>query len=327
MSQPVIFQHDLNIPGEQLAAKAWNELKLGGPALNPIEKLKKRIAGKRSLIYRLNGVGIDGTPVIAKRARRSCLQIERYVYQEILPVVPIRNLHFYGLIEEEDSDFGWLFLEDACGERYSESDPLHRALASKWLGIMHAATAKFRPTTLLPHVGPDRYLSFLHRARRLIQENLSNPVLNTEHTTTLKTIIAECDTLEPHWSKIAEFCNSLPRCLVHGDFIGKNVRVRNEATGPALCVMDWEDAGWGVPTKDIGGLDMSIYWPIVQDSWSYLDLETIQRLANIGLIFRYLAWIAATSQGLACEWAEWAVLDLKLYESRLAAPCQAAGWL
>jgi len=80
MSQPVIFQHDLNIPGEQLAAKAWNELKLGGPALNPIEKLKKRIAGKRSLIYRLNGVGIDGTPVIAKRARRSCLQIERYVY-------------------------------------------------------------------------------------------------------------------------------------------------------------------------------------------------------------------------------------------------------
>ena len=65
-------------------------------------------------------------------------------------------------------------------------------------------------------------------------------------------------------------------------------------------------------------------WPIVQDSWSYLDLETIQRLANIGFIFRYLAWIAATSQELACEWA---VLDLKLYESELAPSCQAAGWL
>ncbi len=336
MGKRLIFQPDLTTLQDHPAVRAWGEFGPAGPTPRSIEVL--RVCGgkttAKSSVYRLNGAGIAGTPVIAKRARRAGMLVERFLYQEVLPALPVSTLHYYGFLEE--GDFCWLFLEDAGGVRYSESVVAHRALAAEWLGLMHAATGELDLAMRLPEHEPDGYLCCLRSARQIIGENLANPALDRDQVSALETIVGHCDALESLWGEVERLWDATPRCLVHGDFIAKNVRVRAEGTGAALYVMDWETAGWGVLAEDLGALDVAIagvggpdvaiYWSRVHDFWPDLDRKMAEKLVSLGTIFRYLAWIRATSPGLACGWAERAVQDLEIYGARLALARRAMGW-
>src|SRR5206468_4231485 len=93
-----------------------------------------------------------------------------------------------------------------------------------------------------------------------------------------------------HW--VADACAGIPSTLVHGDFRPKNAYVRDDGAGTRLFPIDWEMAGWGIPAADLTRVDLGAYWSVVRERWTGVDLETIERVAVFGQIFRLLAAIS-----------------------------------
>jgi aminoglycoside phosphotransferase (APT) family kinase protein len=181
-------------------------------------------------------------------------------------------------------------------------------------------------------------LEHLHSGRDKILRGLTNPELKSDDLIVLESIVVQLEALESRWHQVEEFCAGLPPTLVHGDFTGKNLRVRTGRAEITLLPFDWEDAGWGVPAADLvpsallgsGGFSANpnivTYWSVVQDHWPSLGLPTIQRLANLGKAFRCLAAINWKAQRLVYEGAEWVVSEMRIYHTELSDAIQAATW-
>src|SRR5439155_26271989 len=105
-----------------------------------------------------------GAAVIAKRSRYVTGRVERVIYEEVLPRIPVPSLGFYGYVRDPDQDFSWLFLEDARGEPYSRLNVAHRVLAGRWLGEMHLA-ASAELSEKLPDRGPGHYFHLLQDSK------------------------------------------------------------------------------------------------------------------------------------------------------------------
>ena len=138
--------------------KAWRELRPELVQPEKIEILTGRKETARRRACRLAGVGPEGSAVIAKRLRRAKALIEHTVYEEVLQYLPIPTLRCYGLVEEKDGEFCWLFLEDAGEERYSAFTEEHRRLAARWLGLLHTSAARVALGARLPDRGQGHYL-------------------------------------------------------------------------------------------------------------------------------------------------------------------------
>ena len=340
MRERLIFRNDQTPITEHPASLAWSQLQLGNGMPESIEVVTNRrgkIPGDKSVVYRLNGVGMEGAPVIAKRTKRSQVLVERVVYQEILPTVPVPSLHCYGTIDDENDNRAWIFLEQAQGVWYDDEIAAHRALATEWLGITHTTTGISNFASRLPNRGPDYYLSYLHQGRDTVTENLSNSVLNRDDLLLLETILKRFDVVESHWSIVECLYATAPRCLVHRDFFDRNVRVCTKGAKPVLYVMDWGTAGWDVPAVDLRRLDLVAYWTVVRETWPQLDLEKIREMENLSVILRFIPGITWISRSLADEWGvnesdpewtdEWVrtvVSNLRTYESFLTHALQVA---
>lgn len=298
------------------AVAAWAELGFNGHP-SSVERLPT-LKGKGSLVYRLCGIGNSQKSVIAKYAPRESILTERFAYQDVLPRVPVTRLQCYGFLEANDGHC-WLFLEDACGEQFSEFRREHVALASEWVGMMHATTAREHLGSHLPTHGSDYYLHFILETRRIVSETLKCRTLSVEDVSLLERLLYHCDELELRWAEMWSYCEALPKCLLHGDLINKNIRVRNVDGRLVLYVIDWEAASWSAPTEDIAGLDMEIYFPIVRETWPSLDLETVRRAADIGSVLKYAAWMEGYSAGFLHPYIADTLDDLRYCEAELAA--------
>jgi hypothetical protein len=321
---------------EHPAVQAWGKLLPGRIEPESIEIIREY--GK-SAVYRLAGVGTGCSTVIAKRCQTAL--IERTIYEEVLPHLSIPALHYYGFtygFTREDDKFDWLFLEDAGREEFSPLVAEHRALAARWLGLMHTAAACVAPADHLPDRGPGHYLEHLRSGCDTILQNLANPLLKADDLVVLENIVSQCEVLESYWSQVEGFCAGLPRTLVHGDFNEKNLRVRAGRAGIALLPFDWELAGWGVPAADLAqsarlgrgrfaaNPDVPTYWSVVREHWPSVDLQTIQQLANCGKLFRALAAINWRARNLSYEWVEWTMGHIRIYQAELIDAIQALGW-
>src|ERR1700746_1582221 len=111
---------------------------------------------RSSSVYRLRGP--PGETVGAKRRRKEVAQVERIIYQEVMPRVLLPGLKFYGLLEDPVTEFCWLFMEDAGGEPYSPKLAHHRAVAGLWLGEVHVAGLSVDLQGRLPSREPGHYL-------------------------------------------------------------------------------------------------------------------------------------------------------------------------
>lgn len=313
---------------EHPAVKFW--LALGSDRVKPeaIVILKEqRKKHHKSAIYRLGGIGPAGISVIAKRCRRVTAMTEHTIYEEILPHLPVPTLSYHGFVEEPDSEFCWLFLEDAGCEEYSRHVEEHRALAARWLGTMHTSAMGVAATARLPDRGPRHYLSHLRSARDTILQNFANPALTAQDREILNAILSQFDFVESNWSKVEKLCEGMPRTLVHGDFVGKNLRIRRSSAGIALLTYDWETAGCGLPAADLVQADIAVYWSVVRDCWPNINFQDLQRLVNIGILFRKsLAAINWRTQSLASEWIEHPMSHMIVYEARMRNAIRALGW-
>src|SRR5207302_7175120 len=212
------------------AVHAWRQLY---PHDEPRGITAVRI-GRRRKVFRLQGAGPDGSAVIAKRSRKAKALIERTVYEEILPRVTVPSLRYYGFLADPDAEYCWLFLEEATGARYSRLLPAERAQVARWLGLLHTAAAEAAAKAQLPDGGPGRYREFLRSASEEIQKHLGNPVLNPDDVAVLEEVLARLTELDAHWNRMEQLCDGVPQTLVHGDFNGKNLRLRPAGDGSAV---------------------------------------------------------------------------------------------
>ena len=309
---------------EHPAVKAWNEVRPDRTRVTGIEV----VVGSSSptTVYRLKGVGEAGSTVIAKRCQQRKGLIERAVYEEILPQLPLPMMQYYGFLQEPDGEYCWLFVEDVSREKYDPRRKRHRIAAARWLGVMNVSAADNAVASRLPQRMPDHYLKLLRSARAVMLSNASNPALGPADLATLKRVVHQCDHLEGIWRQLESSCDGMPQSLVHGDFIRKNVGARAEGDQITLLPFDWENAGWGVPAEDISKVDITAYWITVKEHWPRIGIGTLKRMAVAGEVFRCLVFLGWIAPRLAREEVAQSISDLALCETWLADLIQGARW-
>ena len=320
------------------ASRAWHSLGETPPAA--VEMLREASRSKPAL-YRL----IFGDPrraaVYAKRSLTSDLALERTMYQEILPRLPVTVPRCFGSCREDDGST-WLFVEDVGDRRLESEAPAHRRLAGHWLGLLHRAASVDPGAARLPDVGPNRYLGSLRAGRGGILGNLGNRALDEGDRAILNGLITQLDALESRWCEIERACAGLPLTLVHGDFRPKNVRVRGDDSDATLYALDWEMAGWGIPAADLAGafhpgmtvpIDPEAYLDVVRVRWRNMDRAALHRLSILGRIFQALAGAEWASASLIFESERHLirpVSQMRVYRGHLAEAFQAGvrdlGW-
>jgi hypothetical protein len=320
------------------AVLAWCQLAGGCAAPERVVVLKRKAKGA---VYRLVGVGLDGTDVIAKRCRRDKGVVERLVYQELYPQLPVPTLHFHGSVEEQDGEFWWLFLEDVGDEPYRPDLSQHRTLAGRWFGLANGIALELDLQSQLPDRGPDLYEGFLRDVCEALPARAADPSLDAAGRADLAEIVAMCERVARHWDRVEAFCADIPRTLVHGDCLRKNVHVRSTAAGPSLVPFDWGGAGWGLVATDLGQLalpyrgprpqdpDLAAYLAEVEGRWPGLDRETVEQLANLGQMFWCLKVLSREIPAFDYEWSttEATLANFRCYARALADAMRQASWL
>jgi thiamine kinase-like enzyme len=299
---------------EHPAVQRWNQLSSERIVPKSIELLE---LSTKSTLYRIEGVGPKGTNVIAKRSHYSTAAIEREVYEGILPYIPLQTPLYFGIQEEPGGEYFWLFIEDVGSEEFSENMEELSTVVAQWMAILHTSSTHVAATADLPDRGPNHYFKRLQSVRCSILARLSNPSLDIEDAKSLAKFVWQCNTLESHWHEIENFCERLPKTLVHGDLAPENVRVRCANTRIELLVFDWEKAGWCVPAVDLAWLEgTNYYYHAVRDFWPHVCIEEVEQLSNYGAIFRILGRISLAKQSIR---------KLSRYQSRIAKKMRAAG--
>lgn len=324
---------------EHPAVRAWLEL---GPAHrepSAIQVLKERKTDRpdKSAVYRLVGVGHGGSAVVAKRCRATRAVLERTIYEQILPQLPLSRLRFYGFHQESEGGVCWLFLEEARGEAYCPLTTEHRVAAGRWLGSLHIAGQRIEAAATLPDRGSNYHRDHMRVGWEAIQENLANPALSMEDRSVLSGILSLYEQLDREWQQLEALCDLMPSTFVHGDLVGKNIRLGEKAQGMTLRVFDWEYAGWGTPATDLAqahqgapGLsaspDLHAYRVALGKAWPDVGPKTIERLAPVATVFRLLAAIDWASRGLRSDWVERTMRHLTIYESGLSVLVRTVPW-
>lgn len=288
------------------AALAW--ARLGGPPPASIELLRR--ARSKPAILRLRFSRPRRPAIYAKWSPTSDLSLERLLYEQILPRLPVTVPRYRGSLRDDDGGT-WLFIESAGERWFSDADPEQRALASRWLGLLHRSAADASAGTGLPDIGPARYLSYLRTGRDGILRHFGNPWLTAGDREVLTSLLERLDVLEAMWPRVQRACQGLPATLVHGDLRPKNVRVRFARGVPTLYVLDWEMAGWGIPAADLAcagsrdgptvPIDAAAYRDIVRERWPDLGAAETSRLAILGRLFQGIAGTAWAASSLRFE--------------------------
>ena len=311
------------IPESQIhnhpATLAWLRLSRSHSMPSSIDFLtrgKGRPLNSKSKIFRLRGPSMPLPSIIAKLGPSKTILTENIVYQEVLPLIGLPQLESFGTINE-NSETSWLFLEEAPGTPYEEQDPAQHRLAAKTLAEIHTTTSKLDLSKLLPKHNLDGYDTCIIDGRNTISENISNPALTKPHRNVLNDILDHFDTIEAHWNELNIALKEMPLCLVHGDFVGKNVHIHSHNNRQSMYLFDWDISGWGAPAFDIERISPEQYYSFSKSSWPSITQSQIQFMATVGAILRNVGLIQATSVSLCYEWVEKAMLEITEYELSL----------
>jgi hypothetical protein len=321
---------------EHPAVRAWARLRPESVEPSGIARLQKKRKGH---VYLLQGVGPGGSDVIAKCSSRERIRTEQYIYEEVLLDLPLSAVRYYGVVDEGEAGRCWLFLEYADGEAYSPRDEEHRAVAGRWLGLLHASTARAVPVGGLPDRGPGYYLGHLRSARDKILHGLADPGLALGDRAVLGAVAGQCEVVESHWYRVEGLCSGLPRSLIHGDFAPKNMRIRTGPAGAALLPFDWGSAGWGVPAADLvqsgASSDLWSYWAspdlasyrlALGGAWTYHEVRDLQLVTAVGKIFRCLVCIDLDAPDPAIGWGGGSARNMRDYRSEMDEAIRMMGW-
>ncbi len=311
-SQSLILEHP--------AAVSWLRL-ARGRVPDGMETIKEE---RKSSVLRLRHAGPLNEHVIAKREDRGDWEVERTIYEHVLPRLPLPSPEYYGCVEVAEEDVGWIFLEDA-GDGKCPPSPETSAAAARWLAGLHTQATSAGGLGL-PTRAASHYLEHLQSGRDRMRECRDNPALKRTDLAVLEDIAEECTTIEQNWADIERLCESVPKTIVHGDFIHKNMRLRSGDEGTEVLPFDWENAGYGTPAADLAWIDAVSYYLAVSSIWPHVDFLAVQRLVRAARIFRLLASVHWEAHWLAYQWVENPMANMRLYRRRLKEATRGLSW-
>jgi thiamine kinase-like enzyme len=323
---------------EHPAVKAWLELDSTQQRPSAVTALydakragRKTKQKKKSAVYKLESASNTGAAVVAKGCRIATGRTERFIYERILPQLPVSSPTYHGSVEIDESL--WLFLDYAGGVEWRIDDEAHLELAIQWLANMHSSSAQLDLLSQLPDRGPRYYRSQLEKARQRIERGRSNPRLQSSDIETLDRFIGQTELFDSRWPEIQGFCESRPVSLVHNDFISKNLHVRDTKNGPVLLPFDWEMSGRGVPAVDLSWMfvkapDRAIakYHEQMRHFDPNICLCDIAYMAALGTAFRISDAVEWASQDLLTEYPHKKISHFEKYTNRLASASTVLGW-
>lgn len=312
LKTPVIIKSNLY---QHPVVIAWSSLKPQLPAPEVITYLKK---SHKTQIIKLVCEQENGYSIIGKGTSSLRASIEKSIYESIFKYLPEKGLQYYGCIESEN-DFAWNFMEDARGIPFSFKNPKHLRLAEDWCAILHTHVPKL---DFFPKLDMNHYNSCLLSGYDTIMANLSNRALSNSDLDLLKSIISHLDILQKRWEKVNSIYDQMPKGFIHGDFLGKNLRVRNNSHESKLVVFDWENCGWGLPGVDIFKLNLNNYWLKVRHHWKDITLGDIKQMSNLGKLLRTLVAIDWVAVRLSYEYIRKPIYYMEVYEESLAETIQ-----
>jgi thiamine kinase-like enzyme len=333
MDRRAVVELEAREVADHPSVQAWLEACPGGHHPMAITALKAQVkASHKSGVYRLIGAGADGrSNVIAKRCVRRVALFERLMYTEVLPALGIPSLRFYGLLDEPQTRFAWHFTEDAGEQRCGAAQ---QDLAARWLAKLHASAASLDGNGL-PDCGVSLYREHLDQAVRSITEAQAGPVMpaSPPDRATLAALLESLDIVRQRWPSIETWTAQMPRTIVHGDFVPKNVRLR----GDDVYVLDWETAGFGVPVADLASLAtesgttspqclMEDYLSVAGPLWGNPSTIELDRCARLGILFRLLASVNWAAQSLTYSDLGRPMGKLRVYAPRLDNVLQTLDW-
>lgn len=290
-------------PTDHPAVEAWRRLVDHAAAVRGIETLKP--AHRKSAVYRVTWAGEGEGSLVAKRAPVSVVRHEARVYALLERLeIPAPRLRAVSADGDADGETRWIFLEDAGDVGLDTGDIGHRRLAGSWLGTLHRVAAAPSAHMALPDRSDLHYRATLERARGAIARGRDHPRVDDAGSARLTRLDAGLGRLEELWSVVRTGARSLPSTLVHGDFVGKNVRVRTgDVTGAArLLALDWETSGYGSPAVDLEHVDLEAY----ADAYGRdaLTASSLDHAARSGRAFRLVLEIEWASRALDTPWPD-----------------------
>lgn len=309
------------------ACRAWHVAGNDDLVPSSIEILK--LEREKSAVYRLTFPGRGAPRVIAKRRPEGELADEVRLHGEFLPALGVSTLELYGVVEELDG-FSWLFLEDAGETPYTPEVAEHQSLAIGRLARLHASASP--GPSWLSDTGPAYFRSILDLARDGVHMGLAHAAVSASDRKVLSAILTSLETVEERWPRVERTCARMPRTLVHGDFVPKNVRVRKGRHGLELVAFDWETAGVAPPAVDLALLhrteeDLRTYLSIVNEVWPDLRPPDVEQMMLVGDVFRVLHSIYWAGRSFKHDWVQHAMWDLVEYERDLRTALDDGRWI
>ncbi|HEV8305527.1 MAG TPA: aminoglycoside phosphotransferase family protein [Gemmatimonadales bacterium] len=168
------------------------------------------------------------------------------MYRSILSRERFGTLDLYASRWEPGRGRFWLFLEDAGRTALNDVHDFSEWLdAVRWAARFHAATRDL----------PGARTRFLPRWTRAHYQRCANQVgrlLRTVEATDRDVLRGG---LEAFTARLDWF-SALPRCVIHGQFFGKNIMLRPQRARPRprIAVIDWETAAVGPPAWDLASI-------------------------------------------------------------------------
>lgn len=271
--------------------------------------------------------------VIAKRAPCADIDKEFHFYQTLLPRLSIPALRAFGIVVDENPEYGWLFMADAGGRDYDPDNREHCKLAAAWLARLHTVSGQSARPPGLDDRGPGYFFPYVLKALSTLEIHQKNTLIGNDDRLVLDDIAGFCLKLESRWSEIKRFCNSMPQTLVHGDIKEDNMRICGPQNQSSVVVFDWHEGGWGAPALDLAKFlgygvapDFDTYMQHWLDFRPQSDIGEVRRLGYIGEIFRWIASVRWHLDDLEYGCIERAISRMRVYRDWMSDIDRAAPW-
>ena len=176
---------------------------------------------------------------------------EHWMYTEILSGGGYGTPELYASRWDEPAGHMWLFLEYVGSRRLSRLGDFELWLeAARWAARFHSATrhSEHLSSPLLRRFDRARYSA----SRERLEANIGR--FSREDQPVLEAALAALEEAIDH------VC-SLPQCLVHGEFFGKNVTIRADRAVDSVAVVDWETAASGPGGVDLASISAGRWSP------------------------------------------------------------------
>jgi hypothetical protein len=319
--EPVVLVDELD---DHAAVRAWRSLEPSA-APSSVEVLKPE--KRKAAVFRLSGVSGGGS-IIAKRRAGDGLDLERSFYVEVLPSLSLPSLEVYGFVDDEEQS--WIFLEDAGEVWYDPETPDHLALAVRWFADLHTRSADW--AARMPDTGPRYFRAVADVAVEGLAASLEHPALSDEDRAVMRAVASHVEAAVEGWEEIEAACAVAPLGVVHGDFVPKNVRIRDGRRGPELVAFDWETAGGASPAADLAllpqeGSSLREYHTLVRAAWPDLSWREVRELARAGRLLRLLHAVQWELRSFRHAWIERALRNMRSYERHLREAVEEGAWL